>query len=150
MGVSTNAILAFGFDLGEDLPEALVLAGSEDPDEGDDERGSFDFETWVKRNRCDAKEPDHGDYSRDWPEYWEACRQAVRAVPFDLIAHCSYDFPMRFLAARGTQATAHRGSPEPVTFAEATPEQVAAMRAFCGEYGIEWQEPRWHIFSMRG
>ncbi len=39
MGVSTNAILAFGINLGEDLPDAFTA------DEGE----SFDFEEWLQK-----------------------------------------------------------------------------------------------------
>lgn len=129
MGVSTNAILAFGFDLGDELPEALTQM-DEDADE------SWEFEAWLESRLGVAND----DY--------KVRRAAVEAFPFDLVTHCSYDYPMYFLAARGTEQTARRGYPEPVTMKEATPEQVQAMRDFCAEFEIEWKEPKWQIFSL--
>jgi hypothetical protein len=131
MGTSTDAILAFGFDLGEELPEALTQM-DEDADE------AWDFEAWLE-DRLGLTDK----------EYKER-RAAIDAFPFDLVIHCSYDYPMYFLAARGTEQTAKRGYPEAVAMKEATPEQAHAMRNFCEEFGIEWSEPKWHIFSLWG
>lgn len=129
MGVSTDAILAFGFDLGDELPDALIRM-DEDADE------SWEFEAWLE-SRLGVTDDDY-----------KVRRAAVQAFPFDLITHCSYDYPMYFLAARGTEQKARRGYPEPVAMKETTPEQVQAMRDFCTEFQIEWKEPKWHIFSL--
>jgi len=66
------------------------------------------------------------------------------------VTHCSYDYPMHFLALRGTKTRAARGYPQAVTAEAPSPEQIAAMRQFCEQYGIEWHEPAWHIFSLWG
>lgn len=137
MGISTNAILAFGFDLGEELPESLL---------GDSEY--FDFEEWFASNKFSEAEPPHGDYDRDWPDYWRRKREAIAALPYDVISHCSGDYPMYFLAARGTDLTASRGYPAKVVMPEISSDAIEAMRQFCTEAGIEWKEPDWHIFSM--
>lgn len=57
---------------------------------------------------------------------------------------------MYFLALRGSKTTARRGSPEKVATNPPDPQTIAAMRKFCEEHGIEWEEPAWHIFSMWG
>lgn len=133
MGTSANAILAFGFDLGEELPEALTHIDPED-----DDADGWEFDQWIVERLGLADQ----DY--------DVRRSAVQAFPFDLITHCSYDYPMYFLAARGTEQVARRGYPTAVAMKEATPEQVQAMRDFCAEFGIEWSEPQWQIFSLWG
>lgn len=133
MGVSTNAILAFGINLGEDLPDAFTA------DEGE----SFDFEEWLQKRfgmEWTADRPD---------DYWDKFNEAKDAFPIDLIPHCSGDYPEYFLAVRGTDTTARRGYPEVIAELPAIePEDMIALRAFCDELGIEWQEPKWHLFSM--
>lgn len=59
---------------------------------------------------------------------------------------------MYFLAARGSDKLALRGYPtalEPgdLDVTKFGPEVINAMRAFCKRHDIEWQEPKWHIFS---
>lgn len=132
MGTSTDAILAFGLDLGEELPDTLTQL---DPESEED---YFDFDGWIWR-RAGVKDAEYKVRSK-----------AVKAFPFDLITHCSYDYPMYFLAARGTEQRARRGYPSEALMIEATPEQVQAMRDFCAEFGIEWREPSWQIFSLWG
>ena len=139
MGVSTDAILAFGFDLGEELPESLM---------GDNEH--FDFDEWFESQVFDVSPPDHEDYQRDWPEYWQAKRSAIAALPYEVITHCSYDYPMYFLAARGSDTRAKRGYPAGVSTPDVAPATIEAMRKFCDDYGIQWERPRWMIFSLWG
>lgn len=142
MGVSTDAILAFGFDLGEELPEAFSSDSSD---------ASFEFDEWLQV-RAGAVYPEGhpGIDSVEYRTYSDACKAALDACPVDLITHCSYDSPMRFLAIRGTHKRANRGYPVAITTPEIPPDAVAAMKAFCDEHGIEWQEPQWHIFSLWG
>jgi hypothetical protein len=144
MGTSTNATVAFGFDLGEELPEAWRTE--------DDSDGSFDWDDIVAAESgvvAPVGEYDSSDPA--WPKYWDATRKAVAKFPFTLIHHCSGDCPMYFLAVNGTEQVARRGYPEKLKRVEfAQHETIAAMRAFCDKHGIEWQEPAWHLFSYWG
>lgn len=143
MGVSTDAILAFGFDLGEELPESLV---GEDGDSG-----GFEFEEWLKTKAGIVYPEGHaGIKSPAYTAYYEAGKALVEACPVDLITHCSYDYPMYFLAVRGTEVKAWRGHPKTVTTGPIKQSQLNAMRKFCDDNGIPWQEPQWHIFSLWG
>lgn len=143
MGTSTNAILAFGFDLGEELPEAFQ--------DSDGDGDNFDFDEWLNKKAGAIYPVDHaGIKSPEYQAYSTACKAARAASPVDFITHCSYDYPMYFLAVPGTQTTARRGYPETVGTPDVPPEAVAAMRKFCDEHSIEWQEPSWHIFSLWG
>ena len=141
MGQSTNAIIAYGFDLGEELPQSLQIAREEDSD--------FEWESFLIA--------DYGIEVPTWQPgqyeaYSEARKTALTQVPVDVIEHCSGDYPMYFLAVRGTDITARRGYPErlpprrPHDFVSQA--QIDALYAFCKRHDIEWQEPGWHIFSM--
>lgn len=141
MGQSTNAILAFGFNVAEEdeMPESLAKLL---------ERHEMEVD--------DALADDHGvvlpEYASgsDYKEYRAAFDSALAGIKIDLVPHCSGDYTMYFMAARGSAVTAHRGTPVAVE-ADAGkygPEVIDAMRAFCERHSIEWQEPKWHIFSM--
>jgi hypothetical protein len=143
MGQSTNAILAFGINLGAEedgtIPEALVTAcGGED---------DFDFEELILAD-AGLKAPGHHNYDApEWDDYWAAKKEAVAAYPVTLEYHCSGEYPMYFLAVNGTVVTARRGYPEVVQPTTVAPQQVQALRDFCERFGIECGEPKWHLFS---
>lgn len=146
MGVSTDAILAFGFDLGDEDDGTLAERFSAEED-GDD----FDFDDWIAKQAGAIYPAGHaGIDSPEYVSYSEKRNAALAACPVEVITHCSYDYPMHFLALRGTEARAWRGHPRSVQTEPPQPERISAMRAFCEEHGIEWQEPQWHIFSMWG
>lgn len=132
MGQSTNAILAFGFDLGElnDANWQVMLDGKlADCD--------YDVEAFLL-----------DDFGSD-----ADCAQDITKVPIDIITHCSNDYPMYFLAVRGTKRVATRGHPTDIDtsmYGVENAEKQRAMKAFCNRHDIPWQEPKWHIFSMWG
>lgn len=130
MGTSTDAIVAFGFNLGEEWPEALRIEGEEYPD----------FEDWI------AEHLGLGDWQVEG--YWARKREAVNAFPVEIISHCSGDYPEYFIAIRGTQQRASRGYPVKLETGEVDSSKVQALREFCAQHGIEWEEPAWHAFSM--
>lgn len=142
MGTSTNATVAFGIDLGEELPEAWRK---------DEEEGGFE---WAVLAAADSGvPPPSGDYNGNdpaWPAYWAAQRKAVADFPVTLVTHCSGDYPMYFLAINGTEVTASRGTPVKLDQQVVSRASVEAMQQFCLKHGIDWQEPAWHIFSYWG
>lgn len=147
MGTSTDAILAFGFDLGECEDEGIAAMFRVEL-EGDE---IFDFDEWLA-TRAGAVYPE-GHSGIDSPEYqtYSAARKlAIDRCPVELVTHCSYDYPMYFLALRGSETRAWRGSPKAVSTPQPTQEQIDAMRSFCVDIGLPWQEPAWHIFSLWG
>lgn len=139
MGQSTDALIAFGFDLGEDIEDFDVFT-SDDEDLGIDE--IFDAHIGV----VPYKEP--GWVSHDEDEKIRA------AAPAELIRHCSGDYPMYFLAVPGTKKLARRGYPEAIDpgHMEVPAEKVSAFLEWCTKHGIEVPEegPHWHLFSDWG
>lgn len=146
MGVSTDAILAFGFNLVDEGDDKTLAERFGAEDEGD-----FDFEEWLAE-RAGAVYPENhsGIDSPEYQAYSQARRAAIAACPVEIILHCSYDYPMYFLALRGSQKRANRGYPQAITTEAPSQERIAAMRALCEQHGIDWQEPSWHIFSLWG
>jgi len=115
MGVSNTAVLAYGIDLGEELPGFLLDAEGE---------------------------------QIDWYDFEEG-----KELEVELIAYCSYDYPMYILAAKGTEINAHRGSvkkliPEKLIFDRSVNDEK--IRAFCEEYGIEYKQPEWLLNTING
>jgi hypothetical protein len=132
MGTSTDAIVAFGFNLGEEWPEALKVGGEE----------CTDFEDWISEHLG------LGDWQQDG--YFARKREAVRAFPVDIITHCSYDCPNYFIAVRGTEQRAHRGYPKKLELSAIDECMITALRQFCGQNEIPWEQPAWHTFSLWG
>lgn len=142
MGVSTNAILAFGFDLGEEWPEGLATP---DNDEESGESNWIDFLNSISG----LTEPETTNYKDPaWPAHWAAQRAFEKAYPVTVEEHCSGESPMYFLALRGSVTSARRGYPTAIETPIVAAEQWQALKTFCDTYGIPWQEPKWHIFSM--
>ncbi len=127
MGVSTDAILVFGFEYGEEGEDPEFLGEHEDLD---------DF-IYAK----------HG---KTYDDPYEERQALVRACPIDLVPHCSDDYPMHIIAIRDTETRARRGyaeviNPQSLVISE---DKIAAARKWCEGHGIEWQEPKWLLCSM--
>jgi hypothetical protein len=135
MGISTDGILAFGFDLGLEGEKPEFLGDHEDIDE-------------MVTAEAGLTAPEHRDYERDWREYWKAKKAALAACPIELIEHCSGEYPMYIIAVRGTGGYARRGYAQKVDTSPPAPEKIEAARAWCEAHGIEWQEPCWLLASF--
>lgn len=142
MGTSTDAKLAFGIDLGDELPEKMKAYLDEEGDE------CFDWGEFLS-SLSDLQEPIGNDYQApEWSAYWDKQSAFVKAFPLRMETHCSGDYPMYFLCINGTHIVASRGETVAVSTPDVSPEKIAIMREFCDKYGIEWQEPTWQIFSL--
>jgi hypothetical protein len=142
MGQSTDAILVFGFDVGEENPLQKVA--------GDDEDDSPELDV-ILAARAGLVRPSTADYKApEWTKYWAEKEALEKASPLEIVRHCSGDYPMYIMAVRGTKTRANRGYPsviDPAALA-VTPEKIEAAKALCAELGIEWQEPKWLLCSM--
>src|SRR3990172_5744891 len=126
MSVSTDAILAFGFDLGDDEDESLAERLGADRDD-------FDFDEWIAEQAGAVYPNGHaGINSPEYQGYSAARKAAIEACPVEVIMHCSYDCPMHFLALRGTEQRAWRGHTVVVkTTTAPDSDRIASMRKFC-------------------
>lgn len=136
MGVSTDAIIAFGFDLGEERPGWLLT--------GDD------WDAVVARDAglCRPETKNYDDPA--WSQYWDAKKAAVAVCPVELVYHCSWEYPMYFLAVYGTKLKAYRGSPTTFKLRDPGAPTIAGMEQWCAAHGVEWRTPGWYLMSMWG
>jgi hypothetical protein len=143
MGVSTDGILAFGFDSGAeegDLPEWLQTYADSLEDED-----SFDPEEFI------AAKMGLPEWQEDGPDdFWKTRWAAVATCPIELVTYCSYDYQMYLVAIRGTEQRAKRGYRTEVDTTPPTAERIAEAKAWCEAAGIPWQEPKWLLVSMWG
>ena len=131
MGVSTNAILAFGIDLGEEQPW---------PDDDDDK-----YEDW-EGYLCFLAGLAYDNST--WPEM----EKVIKASPVTMETHCSYDYPMYFAAVTSTVKIARRGYPNLfASLPPVEPKQIELFRQFllerCG-ITVDYAKLGWHLFSL--
>lgn len=136
MGISSDGILCFGFDLGVEDESPEFLGEFEDLDEY--LRDDANIPEWSKENS-----------GRD---YFEKVKKVIDECPVDLRMHCSYDYPMYILTIRGTEIRASRGYPEKITpdMLSVQKEKIEAAKEWCENHGVEWQEPSWILCSIYG
>jgi hypothetical protein len=137
MGISSDGLLIYGFDLGieDEQPFSELLADNEEFD--DFIANEAGIEGWTENAKDD---------------YWKRYREAVEACPVELHIHCSYDYPMYVLGVRGANFTAYRGDPtiiEKDAF-NISEDKIKAAKEWCEKYKIEWQEPKWVLCSLYG
>lgn len=149
MGVSTDALLVWGFDLGEEpeMPEGS-LAGRylEDEDCPVSWEDTYAIAVGVK------PPPDefNDDTKEAFREFWPARTKAVEEGGCSIEHHCHHEVTMYAVSACCYQAG--RGDPLRLT---ASDLEVGAgwegkLRAFCEVMGIPWQEPGWLLMSYWG
>lgn len=126
MGISTNAMLVFGFPCGEEGESPEWMGEHEE------------FSSWLAEKL--------GLPEEDYKAHFEA----EKACPAELVIHCSYDYPMHVLAIQGLGKTAHRGYPQDVhpDDLRISPDAIAVFRDWCEKYGIEYQDPKWTLCSL--
>jgi hypothetical protein len=134
MGVSTNAYLAFGINLGEECPESWG--------------NGFDEYEYVKE-KTGLVYPDGAKDSPEMDAYYQELFKRTKELPVEIVNHCSGNYPMYFVAVKRTVHTARRGYPEQIKPEDmvVSEQEIVTLRAFCEEQGIEWKEPVWHLFS---
>lgn len=138
MGVSTDAILAYGFDLGDDNDIGIEI---------DEERGTIDTLNDILLEK-------NGLYERWAPKlegYWERRDKALATLGVEIVLHCSYDYPMVFIAAKGSVTNASRGYPQIITSFGIDPEWDSKLYKALSDLGIIVDSPpAWQLFSMWG
>jgi len=132
MGISSDGILVFGYDLGEEEPEFL----QEEDENGDLLYEGFDDYIFQK----------YGDGTHKYA--W----QFAETFPIAMTMHCSYDYPMYILSLRRTETSASRGSPVKIEGAlEVTPDEIALLKDFAKKHFMNFdEEPSWFLCSIMG
>jgi hypothetical protein len=129
MGVSSDGILYFGFQVGgeDEKPEWL---------------GEFDdFDHFIVAKAGIAEDAPYEERSK-----------VIKSCPAELQLFCSYDYPMYVLGVRDAEHRAYRGDIIEIGAAQLAVDQskIDAFKAWCASNGIEYQEPKWLLCSMYG
>jgi len=154
MGVSTNAQLCFGVS----LEEETELPWNND-------RYDYDCDKWwrnINGFKYSVEDPfdDDGNWRTDISDTIreelydiryteEKVWDAAHPLPVEIVWHCSGDYQMYIIAARGTLVVARRGYPESIDPASLTvsDEDRDALIGFCEQFGFDG-EPGWWLSSM--
>lgn len=135
MSQSTDGILAYGVPIGE---------GAEFPWDAEEYGG--DFDQWYSEQNG-LPTPKNWD-SKEGEKYFDKQRKLLEKCPIEVVQHCSMDYPMYFVAIRGTVTTASRGYPEQLEDNIKRPDNIAPVLEFCEKYNLEVEgEPGWYLFS---
>lgn len=108
MGVSTDAILAYGYDLGsgeEWKVKETCEYGSLNLPWYDPEDDDADFMEAVEKKLLSAAGFTETDWEADG--YFTREREALATFGVEVVSHCHHDYPMFILAAYSI--TSHRG-----------------------------------------
>jgi hypothetical protein len=139
MGVSTDAQICFGFEIGDEGDELKDLFPDLFGEDIDDE----EFDDVIAR--LAGLEPWSKDRAED---YYERKRKLIEQCPVQLVMHCSHDVPMWILAVRGTFRNSNRGYALEIDLPTIPDEKVDAFRVWCEQYNVEYQEPLWLMTSL--
>lgn len=151
MGTSTNAMICYGIALDDEMELPWEAAIDSDIEEWWRTLNGYipPFELFTPEGEyIGGVEP-----SRERNDVYFAARRAFDAahpLPIELEMHCSGDYPMWIVAARGTVKTAYRGSPEafdPQALVCA-PDAEVALREFCAKHLGVTDDPRWLLYSL--
>lgn len=142
MGVSTDGILAYGFDLGEDF--GFDWDREDVPAWVTDEDDEAAENVLLAANGFTEPEPD-GDA---WIAWHDRRTAALEQLGVELIAHCSDRAPMYLLAAKSFEN--RRGDAVAVDFnlPENAAERLAWAVDVLGLTKFQGQAPRWLLASM--
>ena len=144
MSTSTDAILCYGVEFEE---------GYEFP--WDDAEGEFEgFEEWwtLQCGVSAPKVPYSPESKEEYNKYWDIKREKMEECPVELVLHCSGEYPMYIIAAKGSVTTAYRGTPvtvSPLGF-DKTSEYHTAVAEFVDKYEIFGPRPDWLLCSYWG
>lgn len=146
MTTSTDGILAYGFDLGDDFG----FDGDDTPDwAAEDDNGRIDWAGDAQRALLTATGFTEV-YEDGRAGYFAREREAEAALGVAFVAHCSDGYPMWLLAA--SSQTARRGFPEPVDMAlpAGADERLAWAVETLGLDHLKGRQPTWLLASWRG
>ena len=144
MGVSTNGILYFGIELGDE--EDVCFPWDDFVDKDNDIY--VDDYIAMKLGVTEPDVPYEGNEAL-FSKCWEDKRKAIKATGCEVNYHGSSACVMYYVTLTAKHLEARRGYPEAVTeeFLKVTDEQKEQLKKFCAIIGVEWKEPKWMLAS---
>lgn len=167
MGVSTDAILCYGFRIknadneeGDISIEKWLYGEHHNDEEGEINVSSAGFDCFLAKltglnkpdNSFDKKRCEVDlDYEKAWSDYWEKKNRLEKEVGVTLVYHCSDEYAMYILAATASVQTANRGRPIELGQSIAAQEEWRQkIRAFCERINVPFEEPQFILCSYWG
>lgn len=153
MGVSTDGMICFGIDFGEETDFPWQVSDYEE------------IEEWwlVVKNYKPSVEiyDENGNYIGDKATQLEVVRNYYKErhdfleknpVPVDVVTYCSYDCPMYVLAVPGTLKIASRGDAVELDEFQIDHNKLVDFYAFFTEFGIDIDDKKvtWYLTSLWG
>ena len=134
MGQSSSAHLAFGFDLGDELPESI-----EDMD--------LDVLAREESGLIKPESPDNSYSGPEWDAWRIVCQKARENYPVQILHH-GYDFSGYFLALKKSVKYADWEGPlKIVDFHFPSHDDTILLKNWCESHGVKYQEPAWHLMA---
>lgn len=153
MGVSTDAILFWGYCLDGDGVYPWNAEADDDGDEADadlDPEERYALAVGVKPPIAEWNDKDEkikADYHRFWDEKRKAAAKSRCTVGY----HCSDECSMYYVAIKKSETKAHRGYPKNIKSLEVGDDWEQKLRAYCEVMGIKTrQKPKWWLVSYWG
>lgn len=139
MGIDSDGILAYGYDLGE-------LYDLDTPEEYEGDKTQYIEDLLLKELAGFTDKWSKGDET-----FFDRKREAEKQIGVEIILHCSYDYPMYILAAKGSETRAWRGSPKVIKSLVAYQEWDDNLNKAKAVLGIDnLDEPAWILSSIMG
>ena len=105
---------------------------------------------YIKDNDLvDRYEKLHPEWRVALDKYYEDKKATDETCPVEIVQHCSYEYPMYILAAKGQHWNAWRGHPVEIESLNVDEAARVRLKEFCRVYDIEF-EPKWILASMWG
>ncbi len=176
MGVSTNAILFYGYCWDDEAHTPWEIDRN-DGDKGADENENTDENDWetryartkgclppstpfpdrtvtpTRQNNWSSTPTDYSAAERaiikQHEAYWDKKRKIVEAAPCLVDTHCSASCPMPYVAVSASVTSSHRGHPSKITALTADPAWNAILVEFCKGMNIKIgnKKPSWWLVS---
>lgn len=146
MTTSTDGILAYGFDLGDDFG----FDGDDTPDWAtEDDDGCIDWAGDAQRALLTATGFTEV-YEDGRAGYFAREREAEAALGVAFVAHCSDEYPMWMLAAAVQHASRGRAEPVDLAAPENADERLAWAIEVLGLDKFGGRQPAWLLASWWG
>ena len=139
MGTSTNGMLYWGYELGDEIP-------------WDDVDGDGWEDVYMEAIGDGRPDLEYEGNEEIFSAYWDRKYETTEELSVEVTRHCSCDYPMYAAVISESCVTAYRGYPErldPDMF-KVPKHWKKKLDEFCETMGIdvEGKEPGWYLASM--
>jgi hypothetical protein len=151
MGQSSDAILFFGYDLGDSEDDGYVKLPWMDEN---DTLDSWE-DVWAEKKGLVRPKHLYGikewtpEQRKEYEEYRDKREELVEDVGVGISSHCSCHYPMYYIYTKQFRASQGYGMVVRPVMLEVDGEDIRKLREFCEFLGIDVgdMKPEWHLVS---